>query len=359
MTLYSWLLTSLFCVQVIWNRLYNTSSGMDAGTLFQIRNLINRRNVVKDPTNNVAASEDFILLVIEAHILSTAMTVLKMNSLDDTPSHDMFKIPADANSLQRREVLLKAANLVIDSFVDISFACGDEENKPPKKRRGKKRDNQPTNDGVKAYACEILNLGLLLMEFNDGIRENDGNRIVRCWQYMMLVFKANGRTNYSMEALNLLIQLHYTLSPRMAAQLKWNRTVNVHGRPGKNVSSDLHMEHLNRLCKNAISGMGANVTGQSIQRVGRAIKVLSETMQELDKHLGISQESDFHTTRSSDKDLKEVLKQIFEETCVFSHIPGRTHRNFPDFVPNSMRSLSRKKLEQWITTNANKILIYH
>ena len=67
----------------------------------------------------------------------------------------------------------------------------------------------------------------------------------------------------------------------MAAQLKWNRTVKVHmhGRPGKNVSSDLHMEHHNRLCKNAISSTGANVTGQSIQRVGCAIKVLSETMQ--------------------------------------------------------------------------------
>ena len=119
------------------------------------------------------------------------------------------------------------------------------------------------------------------------------------------------------------------------------------------------MKHLNRLCKNAISGMGANVTGQSIQRVGRAIKVLSETMQELDKHFGIRQESDFHTTRSSDKDLNKVLEQIFEETHVFSHIPERTYRNFPDFIPNSMRSLVRKKLEQWITTNANKILTYH
>ena len=93
--------------------------------------------------------------------------------------------------------------------------------------------------------------------------------------------------------------------------------------------------------------MGANVTGQSIQRVGHAIKVLSETMQELD------------TTRSSDKDLNKVFEQIFEETHVFSHIPGRTYRNFPDFILNSMRSLVRKKLEQWITTNANKILTYH
>ena len=77
------------------------------------------------------------------------------------------------------------------------------------------------------------------------------------------------------------------------------------------------MEHLNRLCKNAMSGMGANVTGQSIQRVGRAIKVLSETMQELDKHFGIRQESDFHTTRSSDKDLNKRSSRYLKRPMFF------------------------------------------
>ena len=61
--------------------------------------------------------------------------------------------------------------------------------------------------------------------------------------------------------------------------------MNTHGRPGKNISSDLHMEHLNREVKNAMSSMGANITDQSIQRVGRAIKVLSETMVKFDQEL--------------------------------------------------------------------------
>lgn len=144
----------------------------------------------------------------------------------------------------------------------------------------------------------------------------------------------------------------------MAAQLKWNRTVNIHGRPGKNVSSDLHMEHLNRECKNAISSMGANITGKSIQKVGSAIKVLSETVHNLDEMLGVPQESGYHTTRSSKKDLAKVLQQI-QDTHVFSDIPQRSHVNFPNFCPNSMNSLSRKELEQWLTSTVSKILTYH
>ena len=36
--------------QVIWQVLYSVQSGCDKGTLYQIRNLIDRRNVVQDPT---------------------------------------------------------------------------------------------------------------------------------------------------------------------------------------------------------------------------------------------------------------------------------------------------------------------
>ena len=77
-------------------------------------------------------------------------------------------------------------------------------------------------------------------------------------------------------------------------------------------------------------------------------------MLKVGKELGVLCESDYHTTRSSEKDLDRLLKQIFEETQVFSNVPGRAHKNYPRFVHNS-----RKGLEQWITTNAYKILTYH
>jgi hypothetical protein len=46
---------------------------MDAGTRFQLQKLINRRNVVKDPSKSVAPCEEFFLLVVETHILAATM----------------------------------------------------------------------------------------------------------------------------------------------------------------------------------------------------------------------------------------------------------------------------------------------
>ncbi len=64
---------------------------MDGGTLVQLRNVINRRNVKKDPSDNMTACEDFFLLVVEAHILTAAMTVFGMRSVDDQPSSAFFR----------------------------------------------------------------------------------------------------------------------------------------------------------------------------------------------------------------------------------------------------------------------------
>jgi L1 cell adhesion molecule like protein len=47
------------------------------------------------------------------------------------------------------------------------------------------------------------------MESIDDIREGDGERILRCWRYFLLLFKATGRKNYSIEAFTLLTQYHF------------------------------------------------------------------------------------------------------------------------------------------------------
>ena len=36
-------------------------------------------------------------------------------------------------------------------------------------------------------------------EYIDSIREGDGNRILHCWKYMLLIFKASNKTKYSVE----------------------------------------------------------------------------------------------------------------------------------------------------------------
>ena len=125
-------------------------------------------------------------------------------------------------------------------------------------------DEASTGATAYDYACEALSLGLLLMEFRDGIREGDGERVLRVWKYLFLIFKATGHRNYALEAFTLLEQYHFLLPPFLAEQLKWLRFINTHGKKGKNISMDLHMEHLNRLCKTAINGLGSNKAAKKL-----------------------------------------------------------------------------------------------
>ena len=75
----------------------------------------------------------------------------------------------------------------------------------------------------------------------------------------------------------------------MSMQLKWSRTINVHVRAGKNIPADLHMEHLNRDCKGSISGLGANITDNSIRRMGKCIGRLQSTLHQYDSVNNIKQ----------------------------------------------------------------------
>ena len=219
---------------------------------------MNKRNVVNDPSKNMNACEDFFVSVVEAHILAVTMSYFNMSSLEDNPVSILFANDCHKLEFTKRHTIpfLEIGN-IINEFVDISF---DNSTSRPE-----------DNDKVVSYACDILSLGLLYIEFVDGIRQGNGDRIMRCWKYFLLYFKSSNHTNYSIEAFILLATVSLLISPRMAVHLKCNRTVNIHGRQGKNIPCDLYMEHLNRECKNCICGLGSNISDSSVQRIGKCI----------------------------------------------------------------------------------------
>ena len=70
------------------------------------------------------------------------------------------------------------AKSIIDSFVNLQ----------PSLEKSTKLD-----DGAQAYAKELLTLGLLWHGLHDACKEGDGDRIVRYWRMMMLVFKKQNK----------------------------------------------------------------------------------------------------------------------------------------------------------------------
>ena len=89
--------------------------------MYQLRTLINRRNITADPSKNVDACEDFIETVLHAYILCAAKESFEMASIDDTPQgSSLFPEGLVYMSIDRRQkVILQAAQVIVKSFVDI------------------------------------------------------------------------------------------------------------------------------------------------------------------------------------------------------------------------------------------------
>ena len=332
---------------MIWKKLYKCTSGIDAGTLFHLRNVINRRNVIKDPAKDFTACEDFFVHVVEAHILTACMAVFKMESLEDQPTEEMFsKESLTSDDTVKRSTLLKAILSVLQEHVSLPSIAEhvDFAEESPK-------------DHVQEYARETLSLGLIFLECQDATREGDGERIIRCWRYLLLIFKESGRTNYSTEAFTLLSQFQFLFSERMQMQIMWCRTVNVHGLPGRNIPCDLFNEHLNRECKESIRGLGSNITDRAIQRIGKSLHSTVNILEAFDKNTGVAAQHGHHTIRSSSEDRKKLISSLCDRN-VFYYMPGRAHSNFPNFKANDSK-LSNEKFIQWCQERYRVLSTYH
>ena len=305
---------------------------------------MNRTNVGKDPSKDFNACDDFFVLVVSCHIIAAALTMLQMKSLNDTPGEDclsnaqsIWMLPAN----DRRATLDKVCMQVIDSFVDLSFDDKEEDDE-------KEDDSSTETDGVTEYGKQVLGLGCFYLEIADAIREGDGERVLRCWRYLLPIFLGSHRTNYTCEVLNMLYQHTYALPPRLSAELLWSRFVNVHGRPGKNIPADLHMEHLNRLAKGAMKNLGANKTEKAISRVGRALGTLGPLLDHFDGENAIIPVSGAHCRASTDKDRNIIVGELVR-TKVFTTVTGRKHQTFPH-PRDVLHAKTREEILQWMTT---------
>ena len=265
------------------------------------------------------------------------MATFQLKSTSDTPSDSVLK---DADQVwmkgkeERKAILEELCMQVFDKFISLSF--------------GTTSSNyiHSAGDGVSSYSIQLLRIGCLYMEFADAIREGDGERVIRCWRYFMPVFRAANCINYACESFNLLYQHSYALSPRLSSQLMWSRFINVHGRPGRNIPLDLHIEHLNRLAKDAIQNLGSNKTVGGVARVGRCIGTLSHILDKCDRDILLDSGSSKYRKPHATKDIAIVVEELVSSQA-FSIQEGRRHKHYPR-GKDLLESIPRKKLLDWM-----------
>ena len=264
------------------------------------------------------------------------MQILGMDSLTDVPQPNSFGFTATSwmkPDNARKSEIYAFCQVFIDRHVDFSYST----------------ISQRSEDDITNYANDVISLGLFYFNYKDAVKEGDGQRVKDCWKYLLPIFKASDKRNYSGEVLRMLYTFYYTLSPRQAQQLLYSRFVNVHGIPGRNIAADLHMEHLNRVCKDAITGLGANKTEKSITRIGKAIGPLMTITSNYDKSvLGNVTKSSRRLVASSEKDRNLIMTELIGRACVFDEIPGRRYKNCCSLQKSIFHKMNHQTLEDWI-----------
>lgn len=66
--------------------MYKGSSGREIGTLFQLKNYFNHRNVTSNVKQSFNHDEEFLEFATNGYVVLAAMHVLNMQSLNDIPN---------------------------------------------------------------------------------------------------------------------------------------------------------------------------------------------------------------------------------------------------------------------------------
>ena len=380
--------------------------------MFADRNLINRRNVREDPHTAYRADRDFMVLLVTSRIIAAAFHVLALDSRQGKPKN--LLIPEDLSNqskFHKLQFLHKAAGIIVDELVvdermmngsietmvsaqerqellqqlelntDRRFPCRFPGCKASFKYNSKSRrrhelrhdppvdisDDLPSTaeksipspsketDDMFNYNSALLCEGLFFMNFLDAVSEGDGERIIRQYKYLMLLCKADGThsTKYALESLYQLLLVH-GLSEKEAEKLMWNRGVNNHGGPGKNIPHDLEVEHSNNYNKQRISNLGVNVNEKSVTRISRAEQPAREITSKVERSLHQFVRSGKHVQHFPTGDLDELLKNLVQNN-VFKYQEGRKFKHFKEFPRDVLENLDMSKVYTWINEHKKKL----
>lgn len=208
-------------------------------------------------------------------------------------------------------------------------------------------------DHKKEHSEGRLAFGFLLADMQDAVKEGDGERLLRLYSVALMLYKAYGHTQYAFSTLLLTLQVNYTLSPRLAHSLTWNRFWNGRGGRGRNISLDLHLEHLNNFLKSFLTRSGPNLTEQTAYRVSRSLGIWKELMDRTDAELQISRSTGAHHVPRQTEDIL-TLVEVFKDAELFKDQPGREFSVFPKFRRDLLIKLRQSDLRAWLRSKSKE-----
>lgn len=206
-----------------------------------------------------------------------------------------------------------------------------------------------TEDHLFNYHKSKLSFGLVLLEFNDAIKEGDGERLHDLYKFALLLFKANGKVKYSYAILMYLVQIESILSEADAHNLKWNRFFNKHGKIGGNIPLDLRMEQLNKIVKTMWRSLGANLDEKSAARLASTLEPMERILDTIDKDCATSNNAGYRSKGKPRTTVELISKDLMQIDAFKQEIGRKGHPSYPETYSNLLKGLDYRDLHNWMT----------
>lgn len=199
------------------------------------------------------------------------------------------------------------------------------------------------------YHKAKLTYGLILFEFNDAIKEGDGERLFKLYKLALLLYKVNGHTKYAYVVLLYMCQIIAILPESEASDLKHNRFHNKYGGKGNNIPLDLLKEQLHKDLKTMWKGLGSNLSEESASRIAKALEMLQAILKTVDKDCALESRKGYRSAKDPEESVKQILGDLMQKNA-FKFTPGREgHPTFHNFDGNLLKELDYRDLHKWTT----------
>ena len=194
---------SMHFVDLIYTHHFRSTSALtDTGTLANLKLHLKRKGVNRKAKQNYQTAVNFLQDVTDGYILAWATKYYAVNSPADiditTAENDLSdRFWSDVESILRNIMFddfeQNVSSLMPESFsslpsgVDHSYAAVAPSVEEP--------------DTAFLYVKNLVTLSLMERNFQDAVKEMDGNRVFRIWKIKMLYFKAHQRQKYALASL--------------------------------------------------------------------------------------------------------------------------------------------------------------
>ena len=391
-------------LKYIFDTFYLTSSVNEQGTMYQLKCMLDRRDVKVDMTSAYGQCKNFFDDILDGHIVAAACHYFGMKDQYALPTRN--KIPLFIDKIPNSEQLdwiTNVAKSILDIYVmeestavpDIyedteymatqmaSLTDKDDENRfrcphtdCPKaykqfhwlKRHLKNKHNITVNinppmhsqslpsakyDGIYNVASAFMKVGLLFRDTDDAFRMGDGNRLLRNAKFELLHFHQGHHIKYRLCMWRVLAYYTAILSAREAYEYKWNMSFNIGRGMGHLIPNDNLVEINVHLLKDQCRKMGANVTFEGCRKWVKCLKYLHDLSETVDVATKKTPKGGKHTKSKRDKEIALVVQELVQQE-VFKFTPNREHASFPNFSSDLLASVDTVQLNQWMNRNKTR-----